>query len=910
MIYSNLLTHLLLLSVDMEQPPSNSDGFQPQDLSSTCSLPNIFDLSKNGEDALLKANPLDSLHVVQTPGWFVSPGTSNGLLLPENDSDALPLPPDQIHPDNSFSNTTVTLSYVSRSQVFSNPNAISDHSPIYDVPPLSKAFVLHPPTFDATKLAADTGDAALSLDMDQHCLQQVSLPVGLTACDQFRFMSPAQVVENVAALCYLQQHPDLSGLQDVENIALETLKSLQQTNPTDCRFPINVGEFQNGAANCLWNIGPFAEGFTERDDANAEGLHRNDNPEVVFLFSRSEEPVTLPNDQGTASFSVSLNQNFISPLDQASPPAASDIDDVFSLAQESSSPSGENSVGRETIDAEQEHLSREEFNPETSDVEKMDSHTKSEFITSTNEIHSGNTDKACHIETVQVNGISEGETDTFETTGGSLTKKTLERKKLPPRARRGMRLGAIVQNIRPNRYKSSHVTNIQKAQASKISHLDVSSNKKNQHILERVCTAAVESNDKTTVRLQKEETNDKTTVLLQKEETDVIVSPRCKTTVSTSCSKNKHVPKPSLDHKPTKTFYKDVLFGSKKRLRKNIFKKPLAGMGNLKSLPKLQTSQKSSPKPIWSPAAGNKPHASKRKRNKPKLGHTCPFAPQEPEIKLKCLSYKGERKDMPNETFAPYVHVELQDIPSCKVVNYPEESFRLKHGKRHVTDGSVSGMVPASPCLQYGRVSMDGTQRGPLVCCLCGGSANAMELGDLHGPYYPEGFKAASRTLSSPQENEEDHSDSDLYFCPKRGKWVGSSWTKSLNKLSESADLIACPRWSSDSKLSRSPNVKRQGGDAGIDWYSPPVVPLYGSEYWLHEDCGIWSAGVFLVKGKLYGLENAVKLAKVSVRFKICRHVALLHCIRKWSSYQPKFSCHPNVYDYLSSVEHSQIIVY
>lgn len=825
----------------MEQPPSNSDGLQPQDLSSTCSLPKIFDLPKNGEECLLKENPLDALHVVQTPGWFVSPGTSNGLLLPENNSDPLPLPPDQIQPDNAFSNTTVTLSYVSKSHVFSNPNALSDHSPIYDVPPLSKAFVLHPPTFDASKLAADMGDAALSLDMDQHCLQQVSLPVGLTACDQFGFMSPAQVVENVAALCYLQQHPDLSGLQDVENIALETLKSLQQTNPADCRFPINVDELQNGAANGLWNVGPFEEGFAERHAANAEGLHRNGNPEVVFLISRSEEPVMLPNNQGPASFAVSLNQDFISPLDPASPPAASvDEIDVFSLPQAASSPSGENSE----IDAAQEHLSKEE-----SDVEKMDSHPVSESITSTNEKHSGNTDKACNTEPVQVNRISEEKTDTLETPRGSLTKKTtLERKTLPPRTRRGMRLGAIVQNIHPTRYKSSHVTNIKKAQASKISHLDVSSNKKNQHVLERVCSAAVESNDKTTVRLQKVET-------------DVRVSPRSKTTVSTSCFKNKHVPKPALDHKPTKTFHKDVLFGSKKRLRKNVVKKSSAGMGNLNS-PTLQTSRKSCQKPVG--PHGSKPHASKRKRKKPKVGHASLFAPQEPEIKLKCLSYKSEKKDVRDDTFAPFVHVEL---PTCTVVNYPEESFRLKHGKRHVTAGSVSGVVPASPCLQYGRVSTDGTQRGALVCCLCGGSANAMDLGDLHGPYYPEGYKSASKTLSSPQEDEEDHSDSDSFFCPKKGKWVGNSWTRSLHELSETAALMACERWSSDSELSSSPKAKRQRGDAGIDWYSPPVVPLDGSEYWLHEDCGTWSAGVFLVKGKLYGLENAVKLAKESVRF-------------------------------------------
>lgn len=36
-------------------------------------------------------------------------------------------------------------------------------------------------------------------------------------------------------------------------------------------------------------------------------------------------------------------------------------------------------------------------------------------------------------------------------------------------------------------------------------------------------------------------------------------------------------------------------------------------------------------------------------------------------------------------------------------------------------------------------------------------------------------------------------------------------------------------------------------------------------ECWVHEDCSIWSAGVFLIKGRLYGLDEVVRLAQKAV---------------------------------------------
>ncbi|XP_016102845.1 uncharacterized protein [Sinocyclocheilus grahami] len=744
-------------SVDMEEPPSDSDGLQPQDLSPVCSLPNIFDLTRNAEECLLKANPIDALRVVQTPGWFVNPGTSNGMLLPETDSDPLPLPTDQIQPDNAFSNTTVTLSYVSRSHVF------SEHSPIYDVPSLSKAFVLHPAAYDAGKLARDAGDAALSVD--QHCLQPVSVPVGLTACDQFGFMTPAQVVENMAAFCYLQQPPDV---QDVENLALETLKSLQ-ADPRECRFPISVDELQNGAANGLWNVGPFEGGFPDADGTNADGLHRNVNPELVFLISRSEEPVVLPNEPGVASFAISLNQDFISPLDPESP-SAEQIEDVFALPQTASSSS------KEAGDAKQE--------------EQFDS-----MIAETESPETGKTDKTCNPESMHVSDASAEQTDrdAFKTTNdlslsdSSVTTNKLERKILPPRARRGIRMGAIVQNIHPVRCKSSRVCKRR---------LQTSKSKKN--VLERRRTVADEKK--------------------KKEETDVRRSSRRKAMPSTSSS--------------AKAFVKCTKKKSSGRIRN------------------LHSAQVNHQKPITTTSVKK---SAKRRKNKHKVGRASFFSPQEPEIKLKCLKYKEEKNTVRDETFTPCVRVQIKAFPICTVISYPEDSVRSKQGKRRACAGFASGVKPATPGLQYGRICEDGMQRDVLVCCLCGRSANAMDLGDLHGPYYPEGFKSASKAAPNPQE--EDNSDSDSSFGEKCV--ASGSWTKSF--------------WTSDSELSNSRLSKRPRTDGDTDWFSPPMVPLDANEHWLHEDCAIWSAGVFLVRGKLYGLENAVRLAKASVRFQIPR---------------------------------------
>ncbi|CAM4705888.1 unnamed protein product [Leuciscus chuanchicus] len=1105
----------------MEEPPSNSDGLQPQDLSV---LPNIFDLTRNREECLLKANPIDALRVVQTPGWFVNPGTSNGTILPENGSDSLPT--EQIQPDDEFSNTTVMLSYLSRSHVF------SEHSPVYGVP---SAFLR---AYDPGK---DVGDAALPVEVDQHCLQQVSVPVGLASCEPFGFMSPAQVVENVAAFCYLQQPPDM------ENLALETLKSLQ-ADPGECRFPISVDELQNGAASALWNVGPFEGGFPEDNGTDPERLCPNANPELVFLISRSKEPVVLPNEPGAASFAVSLNQDFIGPLDPESAsveqmenvltgpespsgeqmenvltdPESTSAEQIGNLLTDPKSPSGEQmenvltdpestsaeQIGNlltdpkspsgeqienfltdpkststrqmenvltdpespsgeqmenvltdpestsgeqmenvltdpestsggqmenvltdpestsgeqmenvltdpESTSAEQignlltdpestsgeqienvltdpkltlaeqignvltdpesttveqmenlltdpEPTSAEQIgnvltdpestpaeqignvltdpestpaeqienvltddpestpaeqignvltdDPESTPVEQMENlltddpeptpaeqignvltdpeptlaESMENFLTDPeptsaepmenlltddpeptpaeqignvltdpepnlaesmenflsdpestraeqmeNVLTSGEaldgqqnqekesdltTELSCDKPAESINGESADQTnmDAFKTSNGlsSLaTKKTFERKTLPPRARRGTRMGAIVQNIQPTRYKSSRVSAI-KPQARK------SKENKSSTLPERMHDDAEE----------------KTALHLQKERTEIRRSRRCQERSTSSYAKTL-----------------DAFYQSAKTKTRNCHSLPISRP----EIPRKETTANKHP------TSAKKSHASKRKRkkHKSKVDHTPFFQPQEPEIKLKCLNCKEEKKEVRDESFSPYVRVHLKDFPTCTVVNYPEN----KRGKRSASAGIVSGMMPANPGLQYGRVCADGSRNEVLVCCLCRGSSNANDLGDLHGPYFPEGYKSASKVIPNPLE-EEDNSDSD----PSSR----SNWTNSFRES----------RWN---EPCTSPTAKKPKMDAATDWFSPPVVPLDANEHWLHQDCAVWATGVFLVQGKLYGLEKAVRLAKVSVCSTCQKQGATLGCVFK-----------------------------
>ncbi|XP_060713329.1 transcription factor 20 isoform X2 [Tachysurus vachellii] len=62
-------------------------------------------------------------------------------------------------------------------------------------------------------------------------------------------------------------------------------------------------------------------------------------------------------------------------------------------------------------------------------------------------------------------------------------------------------------------------------------------------------------------------------------------------------------------------------------------------------------------------------------------------------------------------------------------------------------------------------------------------------------------------------------------------------------------------------------------------------------ERWVHEDCSIWSTGVFLVKGRLYGLDEAVRLAQETVCSCCLTCGATLGCFFKGCPNKYHFPC-------------------
>ncbi|XP_035254449.1 retinoic acid-induced protein 1-like [Anguilla anguilla] len=281
--------------------------------------------------------------------------------------------------------------------------------------------------------------------------------------------------------------------------------------------------------------------------------------------------------------------------------------------------------------------------------------------------------------------------------------------------------------------------------------------------------------------------------------------------------------------------------------------------------------------------------SSKPKKKRKRAGQpSSAFCPQEPEIKLKYATYREEKRDVRAAAFAPYVHLEKKEFSRCTVVNYlEEETGGPKKGRvRPAGPGLLApGAVPATSCLELGRLDAEGRRRADQTCCLCGGSANAVDLGDLHGPYRPRkgrgpGPGAPAQPQGPKDEEEEACSDSDTSsYDGRRGErggvqveeeeedgGAGAQPRRPSPGPRRDAALAAQCRWFCDEDSLQDPAAQTPcpAPDRG-DQRSAPAEALHSGEFWLHEDCGVWSTGVFLVRGRLYGLEEAVRLAQGTV---------------------------------------------
>lgn len=827
----------------MERAPESLDDLQPQDLS-TSSSSTVIDLTRKGEECVSSVATLNSL--VKSPGWCPNPATCDPhLTLSESpdSSDVKLQSGDQIHPDDALSHTTVTLSYVSRSHVCTTHDSLSQYSPLSGLPAISVLPLCSPPKSEALR------------GPNQHYSEQVEQPVPTK-----HFQSPSQ------AQLGSEDNDPAKESHEVKSdiISREMDEPFQEENNLSQKNSLGL---ENGDVDGWESPDVSAQTSPEpvvpapRDGEETGGC------EVVFVVSTKPDPVVIPGTTGVRNL-CPLNREYISPLeDPVSPSVTSQdgIEDVFDLPQASSSPSADNcysdTMGGLVWDGSGSESANQLGSKLIAYMGSESSHRDEQPVQKQNTV----TEDVCLSDDSKnkpVNAHINGNATALQ--------RTLNKEKLSARSGRGTRLEAIVMNINSSCYKMPGC---------------IRTNKKPDPSRVAECDAKItssESNGKPS--LQKRTSRDKSSLLedtvkqtvIPAEEGNDDNSNTDSNHDSTSDSLINHSEKPQNSTPPKSP---PPAVHETKQPEQLSSSDPTVEIYTARVSPRTQSSK--SPKKIKGKAAGSgvAPTAtakttgsprSQRKTHKGRKRSQCAsmFSPKEPEIKLRYITYREEKRDLRMDSFSPFVHVERrQSSPSlCTVVNYPEEvTTDLKKGQQMPPGSFVTGAVPSTSCLQLGRATAHSQHQRSLVCCLCGQSANAMDLGDLHGPYYPEGYRpAAKRPAGVPglKEEEEDSNSDSSSFSTIKERGRKRTVQQPSRHLRPAGQL-----WASDGTGGPAAKQALSDVDSAVseDWYSAPLLPLEPCEYWLHEDCGIWSAGVYLVKGKVYGLEEAFRVAQETV---------------------------------------------
>lgn len=927
------------LWVVMEQPHGTDELHIPQDLS-TSALPPALDLTRRGVDqcALVRRNS----------AWYHN-ADSNHTGVP----DTTPVTAQhsgQIQPDNAFSQTTVTLSYVSRSHVFSTHDSLSGNS-VYGVPTFSKYSLQPPCEFEETGVALnqdylDNVDGANDLSEQTEVLQSLSqtqldleantkqsyefnrkgipseeqgesgdynvnshdflqngknlwLSESLDICDASLPECPVALKTSETphtlskSLCSKSdysrdQHDSLQSSSTVlsENSqSLQSSESLLESSKLSVEFsqdcleflpesselvpvssepicetlgsskvlPNNMESHENNQPNSpkTLEVSTAAEsenflGQSQEEQDTEDVLERN-SPEVVFVSSTPEK--TLDNQY----------RDIISPVEDPASLSATSLDniDVFMLPEASSLPSGDNSLLETTDNLSSTHettqLASEDCTPEMHSVCKRKSVVKPLIDLTADDCMSNVLEE--NLNNKVLNGNTKSQ------------RKMINVRKQPVRSSRGMRIESVVMNINSSRYNVSG-----SIQTSKKSlQFDNTKLRKSSRLLS--CNKKCVSEETSKVLPKK-----KTSASPENCRHSTSGSELRSTASSTQATSVRLKRKPPKHQRPQSVNSQE----SQVDTRADISIESTSSTARSPKSPKHCPSKTENTEPTKKPCLRTKAKGKSKKKQKIFRGGNASsmFAPKEPEIQLKYVNYKEEKRDSKMDCFKPFIRVQRKEqVPSLvTVINYPDEvKTTRKQNQSRASMEYVSAVVPTTSCLQLGRASMQGDQQGALVCCLCGQSANAMDLGDLHGPYYSEGYKPSpkkSKEGSEAKEVDSSNSDmSDSESCNGRRKW---------------ASIRSKQQWrGADGK---SPAAKRARTDTE-DWYSPPTVPLGPCEYWLHEDCGVWSVGVFLVRGKVYGLEEAVRAAQTTKCSSCGDRGASMGCLFKGCANKYHYRC-------------------
>ncbi|XP_033019309.1 transcription factor 20 isoform X2 [Lacerta agilis] len=337
------------------------------------------------------------------------------------------------------------------------------------------------------------------------------------------------------------------------------------------------------------------------------------------------------------------------------------------------------------------------------------------------------------------------------------------------------------------------------------------------------------------------------------------------------------------------------------------------------------------PKPKRQRRERRKPTAQPRKR-KPR--RAAPIVePQEPEIKLKYATQSLDKTDNKNKSFFPYIHVvnKCEIGAVCTIINAEEEEqnklVRGRKGQRSSTpppSNVESKVLPISSFMLQGPVVTESSVMGHLVCCLCGKWASYRNMGDLFGPFYPQDYAATLPKNPPPKRATEMQNKVKVRHksASNGSKTDTEEEEEQQQQQKEQRSLTAHPRFKrrhrsedcagASRSLSRGAACKKattEGSNVGekapLDSKPPmstseggpelelqiPELPLDSNEFWVHEGCILWANGIYLVCGRLYGLQEAVEIAK-EMKCSHCQEPgATLGCYNKGCSFRYHYPC-------------------
>uniref|UniRef100_A0A7N8Y377 Retinoic acid induced 1 n=1 Tax=Mastacembelus armatus TaxID=205130 RepID=A0A7N8Y377_9TELE len=224
------------------------------------------------------------------------------------------------------------------------------------------------------------------------------------------------------------------------------------------------------------------------------------------------------------------------------------------------------------------------------------------------------------------------------------------------------------------------------------------------------------------------------------------------------------------------------------------------------------------------------------------------------ETRTETISVKRIRRRTVHQnsklSFCPYIRINnSRDFSSwCAIVNKPEDAVifqrRRKKGILRMRNPfTVAKVVPHTPAMLLGPLVNKHLIGRCLTCSLCGKPANYRDLGDLCGPYYtedgiPRKILMITHAESLREESEKERSE-------RTGQEGGPRRLTLRERFRRMKQLQAIRTGASDDQ---------EGSDS---MFQRLQLQAEAKEHWAHENCAIWTKGVIMVAGRLYGLKEA-----------------------------------------------------